>query len=223
MAPMLNPPRLVAVDTNVAPDFAKGIDDVCDAITTIRLRLPRVELWVSPTVVEELAHKFDVGKPMVIEETLPLSDMLKSLFICSIAVVLCGCLTWHQDRRAQSTKPTRQIERIRVAPDGRGFIIAKSGQPFRPWGMNYGNAGRLMEDFWDTDWETLAGDFRELKALGANVVRVHLQFGKFMRAPNEPNAGALKQLRRLLRLAEQTALRLDVTGLACYRPADVPA
>src|SRR5687767_5729758 len=56
MAPMLNPPRLVAVDTNVALDFAKGRDDVCDAIATIRARLPRMELWVPPTVVEELAH-----------------------------------------------------------------------------------------------------------------------------------------------------------------------
>lgn len=54
MAPMLNPPRLVAVDTNVALDFAKGIDDVCDAIATIRARVVGVELLLSPTVVEEL-------------------------------------------------------------------------------------------------------------------------------------------------------------------------
>ena len=53
---MLNPPRLVAVDTNVALDFAKGIDDVCDAVATIRARLPQAELLMPPTVVEELAH-----------------------------------------------------------------------------------------------------------------------------------------------------------------------
>ena len=53
---MPNPPRLVAVDTNVALDFAKGIDDVCDAIATIRTRRPGVELWAPPTVVEELAY-----------------------------------------------------------------------------------------------------------------------------------------------------------------------
>ena len=53
---MLNPPRLVAVDTNVALDFAKGIDDVCDAIATIRARVVGVELLLPPTVVEELAH-----------------------------------------------------------------------------------------------------------------------------------------------------------------------
>jgi hypothetical protein len=99
----------------------------------------------------------------------------------------------------------------------------KSQKPFHPWGMNYGNAGRLMEDFWDQDWKTFAGDFRELKALGANVVRVHLQFGKFMDAPDRPNAQGLRQFRRMLELAEETGLYLDVTGLACYRPADTPA
>lgn len=84
------------------------------------------------------------------------------------------------------------MERIVVAPDGKGFTTAQSRQRFVPWGMNYGNAGRLMEDFWDKEWPALAGDFRELKELGANVVRVHLQFGKFMAAPDQANPGALK-------------------------------
>lgn len=44
-----------------------------------------------------------------------------------------------------------------------------------------------------------------------------------MRAPDQPETEALAQLRRLLRLAEETGLYLDVTGLACYRPADAPA
>jgi len=56
MAPMLNPPRLVAADTNVALDFARGVDDVCDAIVTIRTRIVGVELILPPTVVEELVH-----------------------------------------------------------------------------------------------------------------------------------------------------------------------
>ena len=56
MAPMLIPPRLVTVDTNVALDFAKGIDEVCDAIATIQTRIRGVELWLTPTVAQELAH-----------------------------------------------------------------------------------------------------------------------------------------------------------------------
>jgi hypothetical protein len=99
----------------------------------------------------------------------------------------------------------------------------ETGQPFYPWGMNYGNAGRLMEDFWDKDWETFANDFREMKAMGANVVRVHLQYGKFMRSPGEADEKALKQLGRMLQLAEETGVYLDITGLACYRSTDVPA
>ena len=115
------------------------------------------------------------------------------------------------------------MERIVVASDGKGFETAQSRQRFVPWGVNYGNAGRLMEDFWDQDWDTLASDFRKLNEMGANVVRVHLQFGKFMAAQDQPNPKALKQLSRLVKLAEENGLHLDVTGLACYRPADTPA
>jgi hypothetical protein len=79
-----------------------------------------------------------------------------------------------------------------------------------------------MEDFWDQEWETIATDFAQMKKLGANVVRVHLQYGKFMAAPDKPNEAALQQLRRMLRLAEQTGLYLDVTGLGSYRATDTP-
>lgn len=90
--------------------------------------------------------------------------------------------------------------------------------------MNYGNTGRLMEDFWDADWQTFADDFRELKwLLGANVVRVHLQYGKFMSSPDAPNEHPLQQLRRLLALCEELQIYLDITGLATYRPSDTPA
>jgi hypothetical protein len=115
------------------------------------------------------------------------------------------------------------LERIRIAPDNRGFVLAPSGKPFHPWGHNYGNNGRLIEDYWDTDWPTVEKDFRELKSLGANVVRVHLQFGKFMVSTNEPNIASLRQLDRLVALAERTGIYLDLTGLACYRTKDVPA
>jgi len=115
------------------------------------------------------------------------------------------------------------MERVAVTPDGKGFVLADSRAPFRPWGVNYGHGGKLIEDFWDADWATVAEDFAKLKALGANVARVHLQVGRFMDAADQPHAHALWQLGRLLDLAEQTGVRLDLTGLACYRPADTPA
>jgi len=65
-------------------------------------------------------------------------------------------------------------------------------------------------------------DFREMTQLGANVVRIHLQLGRFMQGPEEPNETSLDQLGRLVALAERTALYLDLTGLACYHKADVP-
>jgi hypothetical protein len=130
-----------------------------------------------------------------------------------------------QKRNASSSAaptPATRLERIVLSADGDGFMRAESKTPFRPWGVNYGNRGRLIEDFWEQEWDTVAGDFREIKQIGGNVVRVHLQFGRFMDAPDKPNSTALRQLGRLLALAETTGLYLDVTGLACYRPADTP-
>jgi hypothetical protein len=62
-----------------------------------------------------------------------------------------------------------------------------------------------------------------MKKLGANVVRVHLQLGKFMDGPDKPNAKALDHLAKLVRLAETTGLYLNLTGLGCYHKKDVPA
>ena len=110
---------------------------------------------------------------------------------------------------------------IGVSPDGRGFLSVTSNMSFHPWGLNYGHAG-LIEDFWTQDWDRLANDLRAMRRLGANVARVHLQFGRFMTAPQQPNRVALKQLSRLLRVANETGIYLNLTGLGCYRLADVP-
>lgn len=61
-----------------------------------------------------------------------------------------------------------------------------------------------------------------MQALGANVVRVHLQFDRFMGTPESPDSAALRRLAILIELTEGTGLRLDLTGLRCYHKADVP-
>src|SRR3954447_21794849 len=83
-----------------------------------------------------------------------------------------------------SARMAQAMERIRVADDRKGFIGEASGRPFHPWGFNYDHdeQGRLIEDYWEWEWPKVEDDFREMKELGANVVRVHLQFGKFMEA-----------------------------------------
>jgi dienelactone hydrolase len=112
-----------------------------------------------------------------------------------------------------------------VSKDRRGFVHAATGKPFTPWGFNYDRdyKSRLLEDYWESEWPTVVEDFHEMKALGANVVRIHLRFNKFMDGPARPNQESLAQLARLAKLAEETDLYLDITGLGCYRKSEVPA
>lgn len=114
---------------------------------------------------------------------------------------------------------------LRVADDRKGFVETETGQPFVPWGVNYDHdeTGRLLEDYWDAEWPAVEGDFAEIRELGANAVRIHLQFGKFMDAVDKPNEAALQQLDKLVKLAEANRLYLNLTGLACYHKQDVPA
>ncbi|WP_153558834.1 cellulase family glycosylhydrolase [Roseimaritima sediminicola] len=117
------------------------------------------------------------------------------------------------------------MPRVQISDDGRGFKLANSQDAFVPWGFNYDRDanGQLIEQYWDEEWPRVIEDFQEMKALGANVVRIHLQFAALMQSPTEARPRARQKLTRLLRLAEQTGLYLDLTGLGCYHKADVPA
>ncbi|MCP4257496.1 MAG: glycoside hydrolase family 5 protein [Planctomycetes bacterium] len=121
-------------------------------------------------------------------------------------------------------KADGRLELIRVSKDGRHFAGAESGERFFAWGFNYDHddSDRLLEDYWNQEWSTIIEDFKEMKALGANVVRIHPQVAKFMKTAKEPNEAALKQLAALVKLAEKTGLYLDITGLGCYHKNDVP-
>jgi hypothetical protein len=117
-----------------------------------------------------------------------------------------------------------KLELIKLSEDGTRFVCAGSEDRFIAWGFNYDHddCGRLLEDYWQEEWSTVVEDFNEMKDLGANLVRVHLQIAKFMEAADRPNKGALKQLGRLVELAETTGFYLDITGLGCYHKKDVP-
>ncbi len=104
---------------------------------------------------------------------------------------------------APSPQAAASMPRVEVAKDGKGFLLAPSDRPFTPWGVNYGHHGKLIEDIWDTDWPAIEADWHKMKDTGANVVRVHLQFGKFMEAPDKPDTKALDRLAKLLVLSEQ--------------------
>jgi aryl-phospho-beta-D-glucosidase BglC (GH1 family) len=114
---------------------------------------------------------------------------------------------------------------VGVSKDKKGFVLDPSGKPFIPWGFNYDHDadGRLIEDYWDDEWPTVEAHFGQMKKLGANVVRIHLQLGKFMDGQDKANEKALARLDKLVALAEKERLYLDLTGLGCYHKKDVPA
>ena len=92
------------------------------------------------------------------------------------------------------------------------------------WGVNYDHdrQGRLLEDYWHDEWPSVVKDFAEIKQLGVNTVRVHLQLGKFMSTVDDPSNANLSRLADLVKLAERTGLYLNITGLGCYHKNDVP-
>jgi hypothetical protein len=120
----------------------------------------------------------------------------------------------------QSSASAGRLEKVRGNFDGRGFALAISNDPFTPWGFNYGAHDKLLDDDWN--WAAIERDFGAMRALGANVVRVHLQVARFMEGPDRANTKSLDQFSRLIDLADRTGLYLDVTGLGCYRTSDVP-
>ena len=113
---------------------------------------------------------------------------------------------------------------IVVNAAGDGFEEQGTGVRFDASGFNYDHdvSGRLLEDYWHTEWARVAEDFAEMRSLGARVVRVHLQFGRMMESAERARESELGQLRKLLVLAEETGLYLNLTGLGCYHKADVP-
>ncbi len=116
--------------------------------------------------------------------------------------------------------------RVRVSDDGKHLVLGKSGQRFVPWGFNYlGEFEQLAEDDWASPagWSRIETDFREMRKLGANVVRWHLQFETFMKSPERADVEELARLKRLLVVARQAGLYLDLTGLNCFRLNRIPA
>jgi hypothetical protein len=61
--------------------------------------------------------------------------------------------------RQETSGATPGMERVESAQNGRGFVSVPSRRPFHPWGNNYGNNGRLIEDFWEAEWPAIAQDF----------------------------------------------------------------
>lgn len=144
--------------------------------------------------------------------------------LIALLLVGGGCESVPPQETPRQPAAIKPLESVRISNDGKSFVLKESGAKFTPWGFNYDHdrADRLLEEYWKKEWDTVVADFREMKELGANTVRIHLQLSRFMKSPTEANAESLQMLARLLSLAEETGLYLDITGLACYDKPDVP-
>ena len=145
--------------------------------------------------------------------TMPCFALSRSGQLTILCLVGCSAIAW-----------AGEMQHVRIAKDGASFVLESTGEQFVPWGFNYDRdeRGRLLEDYWEAEWAKVAEDFGEMKQLGANVVRIHLQVAKFMNGPTETHEPSLKRLESLVTLAEKSGLYLDLTGLGCYHKQDVP-
>src|SRR3984957_661443 len=146
-------------------------------------------------------------------------------FLICVVLLMAGAGLTAGTNDAVVFSPGQPLAWVRTSADKTRFVCDGTDNSFVPWGFNYDHdeAGRMLEDYWADNWAKIGDDFREMKSMGANVVRVHLQLCRFMKSPGQPDEINLKRLGKLVRLAEETGLYLDVTGLGCYHKDNVPA
>jgi len=144
----------------------------------------------------------------------------KAGYLIALLSILLSC----QKEKADTVRPSdAKFSKISI---GNGQFHNSEGALFFPWGLNYTNPEGvgLIEDNWHNEntWQTILEDFKEMKRLGANVIRLHLQYHQFMTDANTANTSSLDRLRQLVEFAEKEELYLDITGLAAYRQSVQP-
>jgi len=110
------------------------------------------------------------------------------------------------------------METVKVAPDQNGFILDPSGNRFVPWGHNYASVD-IMERL-ANEPERVEREFAEMKAAGTTVARIHPEMPLILTGPERVNPQSIDQLKRLLKIAEDSGIHLKITGLACYQIKD---
>ncbi len=128
-------------------------------------------------------------------------------------LVWCAAAGLGSSRASEPAPAPRPLPKVRVSPDGRGFVTAE-GRPFVPFGVNYfrpgtGWAPQVWKQF---DAAATRRDFARLRALGANCVRVFLTYGSFYPEPGRLDAEGLARFDQFLALAEEAGLYVHPTG-----------
>ncbi len=130
---------------------------------------------------------------------------LRGLIHCSIpfALVLLTAFAWAAD-----------MQTVRIAPDQKGFVLHPSQDRYVPWGHNYASVD-IMERL-AKDPARVEREFAEMKAAGTTVARLHPEMPRILAGPDKADPHALGEIKKLLKIAENSGIYLKITGLACY-------
>jgi hypothetical protein len=124
---------------------------------------------------------------------------------------------------------------VKVDPTDSHYLALDDGTRWIPWGNNYvgvtgAGPNQLVEDqmYSDDGRARIAADFARLVDLAppsgaTNVIRMHVQLHTFLVDPETPDPQAFAQFARVIEAAEDAGLRVLVTGLNDFYPADNPA
>lgn len=107
---------------------------------------------------------------------------------------------------------------IAVNREKKCFYEIKANEEFFPYGVNFDhdNKYRLIEEFW-CDTDLIDKVFQEINKMGFNIVRIHLQQFVLQNSENGINHEILNHLDKIVGLAENNGLYLDLTGLGRYK------
>ncbi|NLX97966.1 MAG: glycoside hydrolase family 5 protein [Rhodopirellula sp.] len=130
---------------------------------------------------------------------------LRGLIHCAIpfALVLLTACAWAAD-----------MQTVRIAPDQKGFVLHPSQVRYVPWGHNYASVD-IMERL-AKDPARVEREFAEMKAAGTTVARLHPEMPRILAGPDKADPHALGEIKKLLKIAENSGIYLKITGLACY-------
>jgi aryl-phospho-beta-D-glucosidase BglC (GH1 family) len=118
----------------------------------------------------------------------------------------------------------KDLPKIRVAKDGRGFVTGNR-KPFVPFGVSYyrpgtGWAPQVWKKF---DAAATRQDFARMKKLGVNCARVFLSYGSFYHEPGVLDTNGLAKFDQFLAIAEEAGIYIHPTGPDLWEgPPDWP-
>jgi hypothetical protein len=146
---------------------------------------------------------------------------MKNLLLILLMVLFitpCGSVEISTNPACHKNLKRVSMETVKIAPDKKHFILHLSGDRYIPWGHNYASVD-IMERL-ANDPARVEREFNEMKACGTTVVRIHPEMPRILVGRDRVEPHALEQLRKLLKIAENSGIHLIITGLACYKIKD---